>query len=127
MRQALIGSALVFLICCSSNRNVSKSADTKSGDKLEIVKFETTADFYVFTAKDSNDKNQIILAEKGRVDNCYPFKKFIIRDSIKTTYKLKAGSTYDFVGAMEFNINGIKVKESGELAKIIWNCDSFSD
>ena len=71
-------------------------------------------------------KKQIIIAEKDKIKSCKPFKKYIIADSIKEEVRIKSGSKYVMIGFNEFTINKIKIKEKGELTKVINNCNSFS-
>jgi len=112
--------AIAFL-CCATNRK----AFSEQG-RLEIVAVDSTNDFYVFKTRRSSD-TVIVVAEKGNISMCRPFKRFIIEDSVHETAKLKSGSAYVWIGFNEFTINDIKVKKKGELAKTVTNCMSFTN
>lgn len=90
------------------------------------MKVDSTRDFYVFTVSKFSDGAKVI-AEKTDVTLCKPFKKFIIVDSIQEVSKLKSGSKYVLIGFNEFTIDSIKIKNKGELAKVVRNCMSFTD
>jgi hypothetical protein len=121
MRKIFFSIPVLIFISCSTSRNSNQFKD-----KVEILKVDTTSDYYVFSTSDTA-KYSIVIAEKGKVNGCKPFKKFIIIDSIKTTSKIKSGSTYDLIGFNGLIIDGIKIKNKGELAKIIVNCASFTE
>lgn len=109
-------------ISCASNKKTS----IYNIEKLKIYSIDSTADFYVFGVQ-NNLKKQIIIAEKNKIKLCKPFKKYIISDSIKEETRIKSGSKYVMIGFNEFTINKIKIKEKGELTKVINNCNSFSN
>lgn len=95
-------------------------------EKVEIIKVDTTGDYYVFSTSDTA-KYSIVIAERDKLNGCKSFKKFIIIDSIKTTSKIKSGTTYDYIGFNGLIVDGIKIKNKGELANVIMNCASFTD
>jgi hypothetical protein len=109
------------ITCSVSKRN------TRSTKKLEIVAIDYTRDHFVFKTKDETGTEIIVLAEKDSVEFCQPFKKFIILDSIHETSVLKSGSRKDIVGFYLSYIDGIKIRNKGELVKIIWNCNCFTN
>jgi hypothetical protein len=69
----------------------------------------------------------IVIAEKEKVNSCKPFKKFILADSVHETSMIISGSGYDFVGMYLSYIDNIQIRKKGELVKIIWNCQSFTE
>ena len=99
----------------------------RSVEKLEIVEIDSTGDHFVFKTKNEAGKQVTVLAEQEKLIDCRPFKKFIIADSVHQTSTLKAGSSKDIVGFYLSTINGIKIRDEGELVKIIWNCACFTD
>jgi hypothetical protein len=109
------------ILSCSTGKN-----NFYSKRKVEIIKIDSTRDFYVFTVGKVYDGMKVI-AEKGDVSSCQPFKKFIIIDSIQEVSKLKSGSKYVLIGFNELTIGSIKIKNKGELAKIVRNCMSFTN
>lgn len=118
-------SSLFLLIaitsCVLSKKNI------QSAKRFEIVKTDTIRDHYVFITKDELNNEIIILAEKDKVESCNPFKKFIVADSIHQVSAIKSGSRYDLIGFNVSIVDGVKIKKSNELAKIIWNCNGFTD
>lgn len=96
--------AIAFLCCAANRKNISKQG------RLEIVAVDSTIDFYVFSAKRSSDTG-IVVAEKGNISMCKPFKRFIIEDSVHETARLKSGSSYVWIGFNEFTIGNVKVKK----------------
>lgn len=113
--------SVIFLSC-----SVSQKPFSEKKNRLKIIEIDSTNDFYVFNAMKSNDTITVV-AEKGIMSMCRPFKDYIIEDSIHETAKLKSGPYYVWIGANEFTINSIKIKKKGELANIIWNCSCFAD
>ena len=117
---------LFFLILLTISCSVSKQ-NVQSVKKLEIINTDSTSDHFVFKTKSESGNEVIVLAEKDSVNDCRPFKKFIIADSVHQTSTLKAGSGKDLVGFYLSTIDGIKIRNEGELVKIIWNCNCFTD
>jgi hypothetical protein len=113
---------LTFISSCGSSK---KSAI--SPNKLEIVRIDTITDHYVFSTIDASNNEVIVLAEKGEVERCRPFKKFILADSVRQTSDIKTGSHYDMIGFTVSIIDSIRIKEDNDLAKIISNCKCFSN
>lgn len=124
MKHTLFISILlgILLINCSVSR-----PNTQPINKFEIIKIDDVGDHIVFKTLTETKIEKIILAEKDSVKDCRPFKKFIIADSIHETTVLKSGNTIDIVGFNLSTINGIKIRNNGELVKIIWNCKCFAD
>ncbi|TAL50424.1 MAG: hypothetical protein EPN92_01755 [Chitinophagaceae bacterium] len=113
---------LIAIITCSVSRQ-----NIQPVKRLEIIKADTTRDFYVFKTMNDSSKEVIVLAEREKVNDCKPFKRFIIADSVHQTSVLKSGSGKDLVGFYLSTIDGIKIRTEGELPKIIWNCNCFTD
>lgn len=116
---AILTSAI--LSCIGSN------SGKQSSGKLEIIRSDSTRDHFVFKTKDESGKEVIILAEKDKVSECRPFRKFIIADSIHQVSAIKSGKRYDLVGFYLSTIDSVKIRSKGELVKIIWNCNCFTD
>lgn len=112
---------VVFIACSASKKNI------RTVEKLEIIQIDTTTDFFVFKTKNDTSKEVIVLAERDRMNDCRPFKKFIIEDSVHQTSVLKSGSHKIIAGFYLSTIDGVKIKHPGELPKIIWNCNCFTD
>jgi hypothetical protein len=112
----------IAIIACVSSRNSIQSIR-----KLEIIKTDTIRGHYVFKTKDELDSEIIVLAESEKVEGCKPFKRFIIADSIHQVSAIKSGSRYDLIGFTVSIVDGIKIRDSAELVKIIWNCNCFTD
>ena len=121
MKSLFFFNILIVITACATYERGNHSLG-----KLEIIKIDSVADFFVFKTTTDSNKVVIVLAEKDKVNNCFPFKPFIIADSVHETSMLKAGSKYDLIGFNGFVIDGIKLKNQGELAKIIWNCNCFT-
>lgn len=113
---------IFFMLSCSLRNNT-----TKSIKKLEIIKTDTTADFYVFKTVNKFRKETIVIAEKDKVNKCQPFQKYIITDSVHSTYQIKLGNRFVFSGFYLSYIDDIKIRNDEELVKIIWNCNSFTN
>lgn len=111
---------IIFLSCSVGQKTFSGKS------RLKIIAIDSTNDFYVFNTMKSVD-TIIVVAEKGNMSMCRPFKEYIFEDSVHETAKLKSGTYYVWIGANEFTIDSIKLKKKGELAKIIWNCNCFTD
>ncbi|MEO8712528.1 MAG: hypothetical protein ABI405_10415, partial [Parafilimonas sp.] len=109
------------------NPKLKDRNNNQSTTRLEIIKIDSIRDHFVFKTKSKSGNEVIVLAEKDKVDNCLPFKKFIIADSVHQVSAIKSGSRYDLIGFNVSTIDGIKIRDSAELTKIIWNCDSFTD
>lgn len=116
-----IGCLSIALFCCATNRK-----GFSGQNRLEIVAVDSTNDFYVFDTRKASD-TVIVIAEKGNVVMCRPFKRFIIVDSVHETARLKSGSAYVWIGTNEFIIGNTKVKKKGELAQIVTNCMAFTN
>ena len=122
MKSLFIVVLVIALLSCISSKSGSRSSV-----KLEIVSTDSIRDYFVFNTKSEIGHEMIILAEKRRVADCKPFKKFIIEDSIHRVSAIKSGSRYDLIGFNVSIINGVKIRDSAELVKIIWNCNCFID
>lgn len=121
MKKLVILSGMLIITSCSSqNHNL-----VKTDKKLEIAKVDSVDIYYILNFK--NEGNTIVIGEIQYLSKCAPFKKYIFKDSIKTTPYLKEGKSKVFIGANEFYINDKKIKNSGEPVKYIDNCESFSD
>lgn len=94
---------------------------------MEILKVDSTIEHYVFTIKSKDNPQIIVIAEKRKVKGCKPFKRFIIKDSIEEVASVKAFNSYDMVGFNGYSIDGVKMKNRGELTKIISSCAAFTD
>lgn len=112
----------IALIACVSSKNNSKSAK-----RLEITRTDSIRDHFVFRTRNDFGREVIVLAEKSKVENCKPFKRFIIADSLHQVSAIKSGSRYDLIGFNVSIVDGIKIRDSAELTKIIWNCNCFID
>lgn len=117
---------LTILIAITLTSSVNKQ-NVQQVRKWEIIRTESITDHFVFTAKDESGVEKIVLAEKDSVKDCRPFKKFIIADSIHQTITLKSGNTIDKLGFYIRTIDGVRIRDSGSLIKIIWNCTCFTD
>jgi hypothetical protein len=105
----------------------SKKMKTRS-QNWEIIKVDSVRDHFVFNLFMYPDRYKIVIGEMANLNRCRPFGKFIILDSISTTSFIKAANGKpDMVGMWEMHINGIKVKEAGELFNVISSCASFSN
>jgi hypothetical protein len=122
MKSLFILILTINVLACVSSKNNIHSVAT-----LEIIKTDSIRDHFVFKTKSKSGKEIIVLAEKDSVNNCRPFKKFILSDSVHQTSELKSGSKKDLVGFYLSTIDGIKIRDEGELVKIIWNCNCFTD
>jgi hypothetical protein len=122
MKNIIIVILFIITTFCSIRKN-----NINTTEKLEIIKTDTTSDFYVFKTKGSSNKEPIILAEREKINKCRPFKKFIIADSVHQTAIIKSGSSFVYAGFYLKYIDDIQIKNNNELIKIIWNCDCFSD
>jgi len=111
---------ITILACVSSKNNIHSTG------RLEIIKTDSIRDHFVFKTKNELGNEVIVLAEKDKVSGCKPFKKYIIADSIHQVSAIKSGSRYDLIGFNVSTIDGIKIRDSAQLAKIIWNCDCFT-
>jgi hypothetical protein len=111
----------IVLIACVSSKNNSQSVT-----RLEIIRTDSIRDHFVFKTRSNSGKEAIVLAEKDKIGNCRPFKRFIIADSVHQVSAIKSGSRYDLIGFNVSIIDGIKIRDSAELTKIIWNCDCFT-
>lgn len=112
----------IIIISCASSK---KSA--QSGKQLEIIRTDTIRDHFVFQTKSNSGDEIIVLAEKDKVRDCMPFKKYIIADSIHQVSAIKSGSKKDLIGFNVSTIDGIKIRNDGELVKIVWGCDCFTE
>jgi hypothetical protein len=117
----IIFSSTIAIGCLLGNKKM------ESIRKLEIIKTDTTSEFYVFKTMSEAGSEVIVIAEKEKVNSCKPFKKFIVADSVHETSIIKSGSGYDFVGMYLSYIDNIQIRKKGELVKIIWNCQSFTE
>lgn len=122
MKNLFFLTLLITIIACATIKQ-----NVQLVKKLEIIRVDSTNDHFIFKTKNESDYEIIVLAEKDKVNDCQPFKKFIIEDSIHQTSTLKAGAREYLVGFYLSTINGIKIRNSGELVKIIWNCDCFTN
>ena len=120
-------NTLLLLILFTSSFCSIKSLHTPSTEKIEILKIDSTKEFYVFKTNSKTIENSIVIAEKSMLGECVYNRQFIIVDSIKQSSKIKSGSNYDLIGFNAFTIDGIKVKNSGVLIKYINNCQSLSN
>ncbi len=120
--KSLIFILLIFIcsFCSVNKRNIKQTG------KIEILKVDSTKDYYVFNTNSSKEYS-IVIAEKEKLIGCISFKKFILLDSIKESSRIKSGSKYDIIGFYEFFIDGIKVKNADVLTKSINNCESLSN
>jgi hypothetical protein len=112
---------ITIFACVSSKYNIHSKA------RLEIIKTDSIRDHFVFKTKNESGNEVTVLAEKDKVNECKPFKKYIIADSIHQASAIKSGTRYDLIGFNVSTIDGIKIRDSGELAKLVWNCDCFTD
>jgi len=110
---------ITFIACSGWNQH------DQSVRKLEIIKIDSTSDHFVFRTKNESGKEVTVLAEKEKLVDCHLFKKFIIEDSVHQTSTLKAGSKKDLVGFYLNSIDGVKIRDKGELVKIIESCNCF--
>jgi hypothetical protein len=110
-----------IISCISSKKNV------QSVTRLEIIKTDSIRDHFVFKTRNELGNEIIVLAEKDKVSDCKPFKKYILADSIHQVSAIKNGKRYDLIGFNVSIIDDIQIRDSGELAKIIWNCNCFTD
>ena len=111
-----------FLLTISANKLKAQIVN-----KIEIIKTDSTRDHFIFRTRTETGKESIVLVEKDRVSDCRPLKKFIIADSVHRTSVLKSGSKKDIVGFYLSTIDGIQIRDKGELVKIIWSCSCFID
>jgi hypothetical protein len=116
---AILTSAILSCVGSNSGNHALK--------KLEIIRIDSTRDHFVFKTKDELGKEVIVLAEKDKVSGCRPFRKYIIVDSIHQVSAIKSGKRYDLVGFYLSTIDSVRIRSEGELVKIIWNCDCFTD
>jgi hypothetical protein len=112
---------VIILSSCISTKNI-----LTIDKKLEIVKIDTAEHYFVFNTKNVTGSERIILAEKEKVKGCLPFKKYIIADSVYSVSILKLGSRNVYAGFYVSTISGVKIRNKGELIKVVNNCESFA-
>lgn len=111
---------ILFLVySCAGINPIHRKINT-----VEIIKIDSVDIYYIFTlnTKDST----IVLGEIDYLKPCFPFKKYLLKDSIKQTMNIKEGSKIVSVKYLGY-INDKKIKNTGELVKYIDSCDSFTD
>jgi len=116
---------IILIAFLSISCIISKSG--RQSMKLEITQIDTTRDLYVFKTIGLGDAEIIVVAEKEKIADCEPFKRYILADSIHQTSTIKSGLTSDMIGFYLTYIDDIKIRNQGELVKIILNCNSFSN
>lgn len=112
-----------FILFCLLTFSVQLNA--QKVNRLEIIRTDSIRDHFIFKTKADNGTESIVLIERDKVSNCRPFKKFIIADSVHRTSVLKSGSKKDIVGFYLSTIDGVKIRDKGDLVKIINSCDCF--
>jgi hypothetical protein len=122
MKSLFILILTIAILACVSNKD-----NIHSTGRLEIIRTDSIRDHFVFKTRNESGNEVTVLAEKDKVSGCKPFKKYIIADSIHQVSAIKSGSRYDLIGFNVSTIDDVKIRDSGELAKIIWNCDCFTD
>ena len=95
--------------------------------KLEIIRTDSTRDHFISLTRNDSNKYVIVLAEVNKVNTCKPFKRYILEDSVHETSTIKSGNGFDILGFNVSTIDGIKIRNDGELIKIFWNCNCFTD
>src|SRR5690606_4091841 len=101
---------ILFLVhSCAGVNPIHRKTKT-----LEINKIDSVDIYYIFSlnTKDST----IVLGEIDYLKPCFPFKKYLLKDSIKQTMNLKEGNKIVSVKYLGY-INDKKIKNTGELVK----------
>ena len=97
------------------------------GKKIEIVRIDSTKEYYVFNTNSKLKEFSIVIGERKLVSDCVFKKKYILVDSIKESMNIKMGSYYTEIGFDALTIDKVKVKNAGILTKYIDNCESLSN
>ena len=120
MKNIYILLTFLLLVNCST---MVKSQQSKNN--LKIISSSFIKDYVVFNTQDFHKNDVIVLANKNDIRDCISSKNFIILDSIYEVTSIKIGSKRDIVGYKLSEIDGVKIRNEGELVKIIKNCNSL--
>ena len=112
----------LLIICIITLSCQSKGILENTNRRIEVTQIDSVDIYYIFTLKN----NTIVLGEIEDLKPCYPFKKYLIRNSIKQTMYLKEETKKVSVAYLGY-INDKKIKNSGEPVKYIDSCEVFSD
>jgi hypothetical protein len=111
----------IMIAACTTHKN-----NTRSEQRLEIIRIDSLNDYFVFKTKSKINNEIIVLGEKDRMRDCEPFKRYILSDSIHEVSAIKDGSHKEILGSYLSQIDGIKIRDSGAFVKVIWNCNCFT-
>lgn len=112
----------VIITSCFSKKSLMRETNVS-----RIISIDSIEGYYVLKVYVNNKRNLIVLAERLNVKNCISKKKYIINDSIQTSYSIKSGNKFVLIGPYVNDISGVKIKEKGNLLNVVNSCQAFTD